>query len=374
MKTKDIKKLIQQNIESHIPETAPKLDIIWEKEQPQMKKSWTFNYKLIMNIGMAVLVLVLTFALWPNGNTPNPPAKLLNSDNEIISFSAVSSISLFSTIGNNELISQPVLLQVVEQPQIITTVLPYLKTAEQLLLSDPGMNIITGESNLPEYTTFMQFETRNLIGHVTQYEMHYNLSLVDEDDEESEFLMEGILLFGVNTYQVIGEKKIEDDEEKVEFKAYKDDSNYVESLYKIENDEQTFEFKVVQQGLTISESKYEIEFDQEEIKVKLTFQEGSSEGQFEFEYFTEDGKDLIQIEFEIESMNQKSSGEMVVEMYVDDLTGVTKYRIMVNPDDDDPYEYETEDDDEDEDDEDDEDEEDEDDEDEEPEENEDTIE
>lgn len=360
MKPKEIKKIIKLNMDSHIPDQAPRLDIEWAKPKSvPLKSPRAFHFKLILSTGLAVLILAITIALWPNGGLPpNPSEKLLKSDHEIISFSAVSSISLISTMGTNELISLPATLQATEEPEVITRVLPYLRTVEQLLLSDSGLNIVTGISDLPEYETFMQFETRNLLGGIKTYVMHYNMVLVDEDDDESEYSLEGILIFGENTYQVIGEKEIEDDEESVKFKAFKDASNYVESTYKIENDEQTFEFKVVQNGLTVSESKFEIEFDQDETKVKLSFKEGNNEGTFEFEYFTEDGLNFIKIEFEIDLNNQSSSGEMIVQMVTDPLTGITVYRIQVDPDDEESYEYDKEDDDDDEDDEDEEDEED----------------
>ena len=363
MKTKDIKKIIKLNIESNIPENAPSIDFPFARKIDAVEnKRFHFSFKFAMSALFAVFVIVLGFAFWPNnGIDPTPPAKLLNSNNEIVSFSAISSVSLLSTIGTNELISLSTDIEVVvEQPTVIKKVLPYLRSIEQLLLSESGLNIISGESDMPEYDFYMQFETKNLANISTVYVMHYNLDLVDEDDEESEYTIEGILLLGNKTYFVTGKKEIEDDEEKVEFKAFLDESNYVESLYKIENDKQVFEFTVIQNNLLVSESKYEIEFDNhEEIKVKLSFTEGNNEGEYEFEYYSEDDVNLIKIHFDTKLNNIESSGEMIVQMVVDEITGNTRYLIYVDPDDGDEYEYETEeDDDDDEDDEDDENEED----------------
>ena len=346
MKTKDIKKIIKLNIESNIPENAPRIDFPFAKEIITVEnKKFVFSFKLVMSSVFAIFVIILGFAFWPNnGIDPNPPAKLLNSNNEIVSFSAISSVSLLSTIGTNELISLTSDFEVVlEHPTVITKVLPYLKSIEQLLLSDSGLNIISGESDMPEYDYYMQFETKNLANISTIYVMHYNLDLVDEDDEDSEYSIVGILIRGNKTYNVTGKKEIEDSEEKVEFKAFLDESNYVESLYKIENDEQVFEFMVIQNNLVVSESKYEIEYDdKDEIKVKLSFTEGNNEGEYEFEYYSEDNVNLIKIQFETELNNIESSGEMIVQMVVDDITGNTRYLIYVDPDDGDEYDYEIE--------------------------------
>jgi hypothetical protein len=195
------------------------------------------------------------------------------------------------------------------------------------------------------------------------YEMHYNMTLIEEDDEESEYDLDGILITGINTYHVSGRKEIEEGEEKVVFKAFINENNYVESLYKIEEDEQTFRFKAVENGVVISESKFDLEMEDDEIKVELEFIEGDNEGYYLFEYRDEDGSKIIWIEFETIVDGEEMSGEMSVQMLVDEVTGEVVYRFNIRPSDDDAFDYDIEDDDdddedEDEDDEDDEDEED----------------
>ena len=364
MRNKDIKKMIKLNIESNIPKHAPRIDFPFDKTvKVTEKRKLSLNFKYVMSGVFAVFVIILGFAFWPGDEiTPTPTNKLLNSDHEIVSFSAISSISLLSTLGTNDLIGlESNRITTTQQPDVITKVLPYLKSIEQLLLSESGLNIVSGASNLPEYEYMMQFETKNLANISTSYIMHYNLTLKEDDGDESEYSIEGILIFGQKTYDVIGEKEMEDDEEKVTFKAFIDENNYVESLYKLEDKKQKFEFLVVQNGFVISESLYEIEYDKNETKVKLSFTEGNNSGEFEFEYYTKNGIHLIKIEFEIDLNGVESSGEMIVQMIIDEITGNARYLIRVSPEDGDEYEYETDDEeDEDEEDEDEEDEEDED--------------
>lgn len=343
MKTKDIKKIIQSNIESHIPKSAPKIDFPFEvvhsnktiRTKPIFK--WSYGFTLVLS----VLILALVFSLFPGEAPITPtPNKLLGSEEEIISFSALSTVSLLSSTSSDELLSfQPQPLNTIQQPPIINYVKPYLDIVESLLSNQSGFVVVTGESEYEEYTTFMEFQVNDLLGNKKTYIMHYNLILLEADEEELEYSIEGILLVGNQHYIVFGEKKIEEGEESLTFKAMKDQNNYVESFIEIESDKQSFEYKVVQFGQVVSESIIEIEFDEDEIKIKLEFIEGNDFGEFEFEFKTENGLKFIYIEFETEINGREVSGEMTVQVIVDSITGKTTYRIYVDPDDEESYEY-----------------------------------
>ncbi len=358
MKNKEIMKIIKQNIESNIPKNAPSIDFPFEEEKTftKVRRPWYSYGQLALTTLLSVVIIVLSVAILLNQNEiPTPPSKLLESDQDIVSFSAISSMSLLSTITVDESMGISMLLSTEltsqEQPDLITSVLPYLRSIEQILSSNLGLNFTSGLSTLEGYDYYMQFETKNLINVTTTYVMHYNIVLVDEDDDESEYTLTGVLLFKDQSYQVIGEKKLEDDEEKVSFKAYKNEQSYVESYYEIENDQRVFNFKVVSNGITVSESMYELEQEDDEIKIKLSFTEGNNEGEYQFEYFTEDDINLIKIEFQTNINDVESSGKMVVQMIIDEVTGDSKYLISVKPDEGDEYEYEADDDDDEDDDE-----------------------
>lgn len=346
VKKKDIKKIMKQQIESHIPSSAPLIDFPFEKPEYKVEeiRQPKFNFKLVMSSVLAVLIIVFIVVMLPEGgvNPPNLDFKL-SDENQVLSFSAVSSISLLSSMGTNELISYDMQTQTGIESPLISHVIPYLKSAEKLFLSDSGLNIITETSTLPEFEYVMRFETKNLLGNAISYEMYYNLILQNEEDDESEYQLTGILWQGVESYNVTGQKEIEDDEEKIKFKAYKDETSYVESIYEIENDQQTFTFKAFQFNELISESKFKIEYENDETKIELEFIEEEDQGKFEFEYFVENDKNYIKIEFETEIDGIDMSGEMTVRMDIDDLTGDVTYHFVVDPDDDDPYEYDVED-------------------------------
>jgi hypothetical protein len=344
MKNKDMKRIFKSQIESNIPNNPPKIDFEFVKpaiEVEKQKRSIFTLYKgLSMVLGVLVIGLVVGFLLQPN--TPQTPyTKLLASEEKIISYQAVSTITIFAEQMTNTQVSFNTFMEVTTPNPLIGYVRPYLKIVEQMITNKEGFNIKSGESSLEDYESFMEFETSDLLGNKTIYIMHYNLFLVDQNDEESEYYLTGILLLNNQTYQVKGIKEIEDDEETIKFKALLNDSNYVETKYVKETEEETFEMKVVKFGEVISETKFEIEYDADEIKVKLEFKEGNNEGKFEFEFVTENEIDLIHIEFETKINNVTTKGEMTVRVVVDSITGKTSYLFYVDPDDDDPYEYET---------------------------------
>lgn len=345
MKNKDIKKLIKTNIESHIPESAPKIDFPFAttKTSQSIKRRNSFKWSYGLTFVLSILVIALVFSLLFGEDpvVPPTPKQLLTSENEVISFSALSTVSLLTSTSNELISTQTKTLNTTQQPPIIGYITPYLRMVEEILTNDSGMHIVTGDSEYEAYTTFMQFQTKDLLGNTRTYVMHYNLILeeYDVEDEEYEYILEGILLFNNRTFHVIGEKKIENDEESLAFKAMIDDDNYVESFYQIEDDKQVFEFLIVQFGQVVSESKIEIEIEDEITKVQLEFVEGENTGEFEFEYITIGNINIIRIEFETEINGVEMSGEMSVQVIVDAISGKTSYRILFNPDDDDEYEY-----------------------------------
>ena len=344
MKNKDMKRIFRSQIESNIPNNPPKLDFEFVKPaivvHKEKRSIFTLYKGLSMVLGVLVIGLVVGFLLQPN--TPQTPyTKLLASEEEIISYQAVSTISIFAEQMANTQVSLTTNLEVVTPNPLIGYVKPYLRIVEQMITNKEGFNIKSGESSLEDYQSYMEFETTDLLGNKTVYIMHYNLVLVDQDDEESEYELTGILILNKLTYYVKGFKEIEDDEETIKFRALLNESNYVETKYVTNNDEETFDMKVVKFGEVTSETKLEVEYESNEIKVKLEFKEGNNEGKFEFEYFTEDGVDLLHIQFESKINDRTTKGEMTVRVVIDSITGNTSYSFYVSPDDEDPYEYET---------------------------------
>jgi hypothetical protein len=340
MREKDIKKLIKHEIESHIPAQPPKIDFEFAQKDVQIKKRWyaVFSPQLALSSVFVLAIVVLAIMFGSNGTTPIVKAYEFKSDEEIISFSALSTTAMLNTIQIDQLSQQnhTMLATTSYQDMLINTVEPYLDLAEKFLKEDALM-VEVADSELLEYTSKITFHTIDLIGKPSTYVMHYNITLLSEDEEESEYEIDGILHFGIYTYDVIGRKEVEDDEEEFSFIASIDSNNYVESSYEfdIEDQEKKFKFKRYEQGVLISESDIKIEVEDNKSKFVIEFREGQNQGEFEFEYRTINNEEVIKIEFDSFIDFRVLRGEMTVKVIIDDITGLSSYRIVLRSDDDD---------------------------------------
>jgi hypothetical protein len=309
--------------------------------------------KIILGfVFLSVLVLsACTTGLKANMN-------LFETNEDVISFQALSAIALLSSGDNNTALSlsdSNVLLSyqvfeentedpvteeepVTEEDPLISTIDPYIELVEEFLGTNDGLEVLVADSPLEDYAFMMTFGTNGLKGETQTYEIHYNMTLTEEEDDETEFALDGIMIMDEVTYYLTGEREVESDEESIEFIAKLDDDNYVESEYNIESDEIEFEIKVVLDGEIVSETKIEIEYEEDETKIELEFLSGESTGTYEFKYELEDGEPVLKIEFDVEINGEQTQGEIVVSIIVDDVTGETSYVLYVEPVDGDAYE------------------------------------
>lgn len=293
-------------------------------------------------IALFVLLTVLTACQVPD--SIETASATFDSNEDVLSFQALAAASLMTEdelvlLEANEIRLLSETEEDTEEEDFLTaTIEPYIKLVEAYLSSNEGLAVIVETSDLEGFESMMRFEVRGLLGETEQYVIYYNMVLVDEDDDESEFTMDGIMVVDGVEYALSGKREVEEGEEEIKFIAKLDDDNYVESKYEVESEETEFEIIVVRNGETISETKVEIEFDGEETSVELEFLDGQSKGKYEFEFENEDGQDILKIEFDVEIDGVEQQGEIVVAVLIDDVTGETYYQLYVDPDDDEAYE------------------------------------
>lgn len=372
MRKNEIKKVLKQEIERHVPE---QLDLSKFNLRPSEKPVKAHGFSIQRKFGfalasfMVVFVVIFSFLLQPNQPTNPTQPYTFSGDNQVVSFSAMSTAAILSHTETQNLLTSVSVqrLNTIATNPVIDHVLPYLELAERFLNDDNGFMIVESESELAEYAYKTEFKTSDLTRSVITYVMHYNIINEEIDGDESSYDIEGILIYGSKTYDVFGSKEFEENEEKYSFKSSIDEQNYVSTTYKEEKDETKFSFKVVVNGKVVEESVIEIETDNNEKEITLEFVDGNNYGTYTFEYEVVDGNSLLAIEFESFIDGIERSGEIEVYVIFDEITQTSSYRLIVDEDDDeDEYEYEVRrENDEDDDEEDDEEEEDEEDEDEE---------
>jgi len=277
----------------------------------------------------------------------------LDSDQDVLAFQAISSVSLLSSQELTVLETQRVSRMSEDVVTPMEQIEPYLELFEQLLAQSNGLDVVTEASDLPEYETKQVFTTIDLLGNTVTYTMYYS-NVVEEDAEdneetdeieddnentnendESEFAIAGILIHGDVTYQITGKHEIEDDEEKIEFTSMLNETDFVEVTYKIEDEEVKFEYVVYQNGQVVNESQIKIENEDDELKIEFSFVDGANSGEYEFKLETEDGEDILKIEFYTMIDGVESEGEAKVKVMIDEVTGETYYTVVVKGSDDD---------------------------------------
>src|SRR3989339_693186 len=260
----------------------------------------------------------------------------LDSDQDVLAFQAISSVSLLSSQELTVLETQRVSRMSEDVVTPMEQIEPYLELFEQLLAQSNGLDVVTEASDLPEYETKQVFTTIDLLGNTVTYTMYYSNvveeATIQEDAEDNEETDE---IHGDVTYQITGKHEIEDDEEKIEFTSMLNETDFVEVTYKIEDEEVKFEYVVYQNGQVVNESQIKIENEDDELKIEFSFVDGANSGEYEFKLETEDGEDILKIEFYTMIDGVESEGEAKVKVMIDEVTGETYYTVVVKGSDDD---------------------------------------
>jgi len=368
MKKDRIFKILQDNIESHVPKTAMKPN--WNYLSQEMikvknEKSSFFRitpaFRIVFSMAIVIALTIYGIGLLNGGVTPTPPASYtFATDSEILTVSAVSTASLVSRNTEQlDSVNQAVGMVVNLSQKTVQSIEPYLEMIETIASQNQDILVTTLVSDRAEYASKASIKSFDLLGNQVIYTMYYNTLSYETDEDEQTFEIEGVFIIKLVEYDFVGKKEVDEDGEKLSFRSSTDANNYVESVYKIENDESKYTIKVVENGILVSENKIKIEIEGTEKKIKFEYSDGENSGEYEFEYRFENGKNILKIEYQTEIDGTEESGEMTVEVIVDPISGLTSYQIIVKPSDQDEYVYEHERDLDDEDDEDEEDEEDE---------------
>jgi hypothetical protein len=236
----------------------------------------------------------------------------------------------------------------------------YLNMMEKFLGTNKGFGTETVVSDLPEYETKIVFTAKDILGNDVVYALYLNETVVltdtetevDEDDEvdgenhedledlETESTLTGLLIVGGVNYTIEGSKEVEEDEVKITVISQVDELNYVKVVYKTEEDEAKFSYEVVANGSVTNKTEVKLEVEDDETKTELKFLEGNAQGEYTFKMETEDGKQVIKVEYYINDGTTEESGEAKIDVIVDPITGETTYAYHISTDDDEESEVE----------------------------------
>ena len=207
----------------------------------------------------------------------------------------------------------------------------YLDMVRTFMGTDESFEVDVHESDMDEYEYLMVIGFVNMNGQNEAYELHYNETIVDEDDDdedgddEFETTIEGILTIGDTVYDVTGEREVDQGEEEFEMTARIDDENYVTIAYEVEreSDENEFELEIeiFVDNQLFKSVVIEFEQEEEETELELFFLEGDRESEYEFEIEEDGNETTYEIEFKItDGGNLVEEGDIEILVVYDEQT------------------------------------------------------
>lgn len=312
---------------------------------------------------------------------------IFNSKENVIGFSALSSVMSLHDVSQDATLKAEHVTHLSTQTSLddtfavlseIDELAPYLDLVTTFMGNGSNFNVDVQASDMDEYEHKMTIFMMNMEGETTSYDLYYNETFEQDDDEddmdtdEFDSILEGIMIIEGVTYHLYGEREVEEGEEELELTAKLDDENYVTLKYEIENDgneqETEFEYEMFVDNQLVKRIEIEFEQDAEETELELKFVRGTRESEYEFEVEIDGNTRYIEIEYKIVDDGVTiEEGEIEITIVYDPDTGETTVRYEIesagerividedelNDDDDDDDEEDTDDEEDDDDDDDD---------------------
>lgn len=300
--------------------------------------------KLIFVLVLSVVGIVLI------GCSETIERNAFETRNDVIAFQAISGVELLSNFKEVE--TQPGPVNKSENGLVledeIEVVNHYLGIVEKYLGTSNGLTVLEETSDLEAYTKLMVIKAVEMTGAEIEYRLYFNETIYVEEEEndledefnnlnanletedEIEYLIEGILIVNEIEYAVEGFREVEEGEETLMLMAKIDEDNFVRIHYEIEENERVFNYVVKKDGV-ITRTKIKVDEENGELKVKLTFVEGTTKGQYNFEISVdEDGLKIVKVKYAIKVEDEKiEKGSIKIYVRMDEETGEPIYTYKI---------------------------------------------
>lgn len=273
---------------------------------------------LFMKKSLFIITLLLVLCLFTGCKETNLIPKAHAKDTDIIGFSALTSVNF---LGTNEIKNVRQAKQVTDEQMV--KINQYLQMMDEVLSNDT-FEVLEEVSDKSEYQVKLVFSSKNLAGETSQYVIYYNQTIEsDDDDGEEEYTISGIAISGETTYQLTGEKELEDEEFELELKVTLDDENYCIIEQEIEDDEVDYVYSIYKNNKLFS--KISLEQEDDELEVKFISNNDGIKESYSFKKESEKNQEVIKIKYH-------SNSEVVnikVKSYFDEELGETIYHYTI---------------------------------------------
>lgn len=231
-------------------------------------------------LGLLSLGIVVTLAACndkadnkvENLGSNNNSSEVLSVDNYMLS--GISGIGLLNN-GNVSNLKRRALNED-EQQDVIDNFL----LVENLIASEVIKKEIV-ESDDENYKNKAIININLIDNSVDTYTYYYNEYLHDVEHDEYESFIKGIVIYNDETYELVGEREVEEDEMEVSYKLYDKLGNYIVIEQENEDDEESFTYKKYNNKNLVLELEVEKEYEHGEIEYEFKHKQGRNVYKYE---------------------------------------------------------------------------------------------
>lgn len=349
---KDVKKLLQQQSESILPDSSVKEQVkrdlgIYPQREAQAvyaqggttsvktRITWITAVALIV-----VLAIVLTAILMSMpGSTISPPYvedkfQNITTADEFYAYGATSVGALLSGQSGSTAVNAAVFANMGKNggkptDSQLQAVNGYMLLVEQLLseesITETVVLLQEGDEMYPQYTYRMDVSFTDLSGNKTSYTMYYNTTaLTDTDDDdhddrhdrkeetEENYAIEGVLTLDSKQYTVEGKYEIENQTDETEsemwFRAYLDAENYIEVKQENESEtegnetetEKEYSYTMYNNGNVVYRTVVDYEMEEGETELSLIVEHDNKKDELSIKERMNKGQRYLEVEGKID--------------------------------------------------------------------------
>lgn len=192
---------------------------------------------------------------------------------------------------------------------------------------DNSETSITTENNTDadyaQFATKLTVKGKDIAGNATEYVMYYNETFLnekaDEDETETRYSLEGVMLSDGVEYRLAGGKEIETEdgerEEELKMRAYIDEAagNFVEMKHEVsveDNENETeYVYRIYSNNKLVEETAVEFETEikngKTETEYELEFRNGTGKGKYKVEREVKNGVTEISVKYNLDGKQGK---------------------------------------------------------------------
>lgn len=205
----------------------------------------------------------------------------MSSTKEVYGFQAMTAVNLLSMDSSSAsiLARRSSMTQNEEEKQEI---LHYLEFSSKLLNGDNPFMMEESVSDKTEYEKKTIITVKDLQNNNLEYVMYYNEVLEKDDDhDEQEFNINGIIIFDNVSYEIRGERESENDEHEISLTAKLSDTHFVTVEQESENGEIEYQYSVRKDGKA---SSFSVEIEDKRYGQEITIQKEENNKEKEYIY------------------------------------------------------------------------------------------